>query len=95
MTNKYDIITDQVKKIWGSTCFSYFPMTKISLAPRGMREWKSGVSPDIHSRTSLVAGENFVKKNQKNKSYPKFLQLISEMVVTDYHLPKQVSSKGS
>ena len=36
---------------------------------------------------------HFVNENQKNKSYHKFLHLISETGVTDDHLAKQVSAE--
>ena len=48
----------------------------------------------FHSNISFVAGETFLSEDQKNKLYPKFLQVISETVVTDDYLPKQVSTEG-
>ena len=44
---------------------------------------------------SLVAGEIFVSEHLKNKSNPKFLHLVSEIVVSAGHLPKQVLIEGS
>ena len=52
------------------------------------------VRPGFHSRISPSTGKIFVSENQKNKTHPKFLHLISEAVVTDDHLPRQVSMKG-
>ena len=69
-------------------------MTKIALASSEMCEWKSGFSAlwtEFHSSISLVAGEIFVSENQKNKSFLKFSHAISEITITDHHLPKQVS----
>ena len=37
----------------------------------------------FHSNISFVAGETFLSEDQKNKLYPKFLQVINETVVTD------------
>ena len=45
-------------------------------------------------RISLVAGEIFVIENYRNISNPKFLHLISEIVVSRGHLPKQVLVEG-
>ena len=43
MTDRYDIITDQVKKL-GFDLFFYVSTTKISLASSEIREWKSGLT---------------------------------------------------
>ena len=42
MANRYNIITDQVKKFGIQLVFQIFFMTKISLASSEMHEWKSG-----------------------------------------------------
>ena len=52
---------------------------------------KTRLKSDFHSRTSLVARNILVSENQKNKSYQKVLHLISAIIVTDDHFPKQVS----
>ena len=44
---------------------------------------------DFHSHISLTAGEVFVNENLKNKESPKFLHLMSEIVVCSGHLPKE------
>ena len=41
-----------------------------------------------------MRGKIFDRGNQKNKSDSKFFHSISEIVVIDYHLPKQVSVEG-
>ena len=46
MTDRYDIITDHVKK-FGVSLFFVFFMTKIKLASSEMREWKSGLKGQI------------------------------------------------
>ena len=55
---------------------------------------KTRLKSDFHSRTSLVTWKNFVSENQKSKSYQKVLHLISAIIVTDDHFPKQVSIQG-
>ena len=52
---------------------------------------KVRIKMDFHSRISLVAGKIFVCKSLINKSYPKRLHVISELVVTDNYLPMHVS----
>ena len=52
---------------------------------------KTRLKLDFHSRTLLVAGKIFVSENQKSKSYQNVLHLISAIIVTDDHFPKQVS----
>ena len=54
---------------------------------------KTRLKSDFYSRTSLVARKFFVSENQKSKSYQKVLHLIiiSAIIVTDDHFPKQVS----
>ena len=52
---------------------------------------KTRLKSDFHSSTSLVARKIFVSENQKSKSYRKVSHLISAIIVTDDHFPKQVS----
>ena len=52
------------------------------------------LKPNLHSRISLVACEIFVFENYNNDLNVKFLHLVSEMVVSGGHLPKQLSLKG-
>ena len=49
------------------------------------------VKPAFQSCISFVVGEIFFNKDQENKSCLKCLHMISEIVVTDDDLPKQVS----
>ena len=45
------------------------------------------IKPDFLLRISLVAGETFVRKKFEKQMEPKFLLLISEIVVSSSHLP--------
>ena len=46
----------------------------------GAGEGINNVRPGLQLCISVVVGEIFVGKNQKNKSYPKFLHLITGII---------------